>query len=68
MAKNENTTSDIEVKETKVRITFTKEKILKCKRYEDRIDLLGVLLNETKAYTFDEVDALIEKFMKGKVK
>lgn len=49
-------------------ITFNKEKILKFKRYRYRIDLLNVLLEENKAYTIPEVDALIDKFMKGKVK
>lgn len=55
-----------EVKATKV--TFTKAKILTFQRYRNRVDLLTVLLDENKAYTTDEVDALIEKFMKGKVK
>ena len=67
MAKNENANAEVEVKEAKAKITFTKAKILKCKRYKNRVDLLGVLLKENKAYTFEEVDALIEKFMKGKV-
>ena len=49
-------------------ITFTKEKILKFKRYKYRIDLLNVLLDDVKAYTITEVDALIDNFMKGKVK
>lgn len=49
-------------------ITFTKEKIIKFKRYSNRIDLLNALLDDNKAYTTDEVDALIDKFMKGKVK
>ncbi len=46
---------------------FTKENILKSKKYHNRKDLLNVLL-EDKEYTFSEVDALIDKFMKGKVK
>lgn len=49
-------------------ITFTKEKIIKFKRYSNRIDLLNALLDDNKAYTTDEVDALINNFMKGKVK
>lgn len=49
-------------------ITFTKDKILTFKRYGNRIDLLTVLLDDSKAYTTDEVDALIDNFMKGKVK
>lgn len=55
-----------EVKATKV--TFAKAKILTFQCYRNRVDLLTVLLDENKAYTTDEVDALIEKFMKGKVK
>lgn len=50
------------------KITFTKDKILTFKRYGNRIDLLTVLLDENKAYTTEEVDALIDNFMKGKVK
>lgn len=49
-------------------ITFNKAKLLAFKRYQNRIDLLKVLLDENKVYTVKEVDALIEKFMKGKVK
>lgn len=67
MAKTE---SAVEVKvEPKTKpVTFTKENILKFKKYANRVDLLTVLLDEHKAYTMNEVDALIEKFMKGKVK
>lgn len=54
-----------EVKDVKQ--TFTKEQILKFEQYRYRIDLLNVLLENGKAYTTDEVDALIDKFMKGKV-
>ena len=49
-------------------VTFTKENILKFKQYRYRVDLLTVLLEDNKAYTKKEVDALIEKFMKGTVK
>lgn len=65
MAKNEKKQISEKVVET---ITFTKEKILNFKKYSHRIDLLNVLLDDGKAYTTDEVDALIDKFMKGKVK
>lgn len=59
-------TNKVETVEEKV--AFSKTKILKSKRYRFRVDLLNVLLDDSKEYTFDEVDALIEKFMKGKVK
>ncbi len=63
MSKNKNTNSNVVEP-----ITFTKEKIVKFKRYRNRIDLLKALLDDNKAYTMDEVDALIDNFMKGKVK
>lgn len=65
MAKNNDTAVKAGVK---AKITYSKSKILNSKRYEHRVDLLGVLLDDSEAYTFDEVDALVEKFMKGKVK
>ncbi|HEX2927692.1 MAG TPA: hypothetical protein VHP38_15775 [Ruminiclostridium sp.] len=48
--------------------TFSKEQIISCKRYSDRRDIVNVLLEADKLYSFDEVDNLINKFMKGKVK
>jgi hypothetical protein len=63
MSKKENTNSNVVEP-----ITFAKEKIVKFKRYRNRIDLLKALLDDNKAYTMDEVDALIDNFMKGKVK
>jgi uncharacterized protein YkuJ len=46
---------------------FTREQIFCSKKYENRRDVLGVLLKDGEEYTFDEVDALLDKFMKGKV-
>ena len=36
-------------------------------RYANRRDLIRALLEDGKAYTLKEADALIEKYMKGKV-
>ena len=47
---------------------FTKEQLLTFSRYRERRDLLGVLLQDGRRYTYDEVDALVNDFMKGKVK
>lgn len=47
---------------------FTKEQILSSKKYKKRRDLLGVLLEDKKEYSFDEVDKLIDDFMKRGVK
>lgn len=46
---------------------FTKEQLLLSKRYIDRTDLLNVLLEAERPYSLEEVDGLIEEFMKGKV-
>lgn len=46
---------------------YTKEQILASKKYENRRDILGVLLADGEEYTTDKVDTLLDKFMKGKV-
>lgn len=58
-----------EVEETAAQVvTFSKEKILKTKKYANRRDLLGVLLEDGKVYTFAEVDKIVEEFLKVEVK
>lgn len=47
---------------------FTKRTILTFQRYAKRRDLLSVLLKDGKEYTMEQVDSLIQNFMKGKVK
>lgn len=48
--------------------TFTKEQLLSAKKYSNRKDILGVLLEDGKQYSFEQVDTLMDDFMKGKVK
>lgn len=47
---------------------FSKEQLLTFGRYRGRRDLLGVLLEDGRRYTYAEVDSLVDDFMKGKVK
>ena len=47
---------------------YTKEQLVKSQRYMTRRDLLGALLKDGERYSFSEVDALLVKYMKGKVK
>ena len=47
---------------------FTKESIVKSKKYSNRKDLLNALLDDKKSYSFEQVDEIIDKFMKGEVK
>lgn len=56
----------VEKQENKVK--FTKKQILEAKKYQIRKDLLMVLLSEEKQYSFDEVDKVIQGFMKKEVK
>lgn len=46
---------------------FTKEQILTSAKYANRRDALGVILSNDKTYTSEQVDSLLNKFMKGKV-
>lgn len=48
--------------------TYKKEQLVASKRYANRRDIIMALLEDGKAYTLNEVDGLIEKYMKGKVK
>lgn len=47
---------------------FPKERILIFQRYANRRDLLSILLKDGQEYTHDQVQNLIDNFMKGKVK
>lgn len=49
-------------------IKFPKSKLLTFRKYYDRIDLLTALLDDTKEYSVDEVDTIVDNFLKGKVK
>lgn len=48
-------------------VLYSKEQILSSKKYTNRRDALGVILVDDKMYTKEEVESLLEKFMKGKV-
>lgn len=46
---------------------FSKEQILESKKYRDSADLIGAVLISGQSYTFKQVDAEIEKFMKKEI-
>lgn len=52
----------------KIEQKFSKEQFLSSVQYANRRDLVDALLEKDKQYTKKEVDELINKFMKGKVK
>lgn len=51
-----------------VSIEFSKEQILASAKYRNNKDLVDAILDEKKKYTIENVDSLVEKYMKGKVK
>ena len=48
--------------------TFTKEAILKSKRWAFRRDALSFLLEDGKEYSHQEVENILNDYMKGQVK
>lgn len=50
-----------------VNSTYSKTSILTSKKYRKYQDLLSALLKDNKEYSLNDVDELINKFMKGKV-
>ena len=60
---------NVEVVEQTEPVRFTKEQILSANRFNNRKDILGVLLEDGNEYSFDQVETLMDDFMKkGKVK
>jgi len=49
-------------------VRYTVSQILTSKRYAERRDALGAILDARKTYTLPEVEKLLDEFMKGKVK
>lgn len=49
-------------------MTFLKQELLQAERYHGKKDLVSALLEDGRKYSLKEVDAVIDRFMKGKVK
>lgn len=54
--------------EKKEELAFTKEAILNSNKYANRRDVLGAILKDGESYTTEQVETLLAKFMRGKVK
>lgn len=67
MGLNFNTGKAKKTAEAAKTTAFSKEQLISCSRYLHRKDLVNALLAEDKLYCFEEVDSIIDKFMKGKV-
>lgn len=49
-------------------VAFTKEAILKSKRWNYRRDALSFLLDDGKTYSHEDVETILNDYMKGQVK
>lgn len=49
-------------------LKYTKESILNSKKYSERKDILSVILKEDEEYTSNDIDDILNKFMKGEIK
>lgn len=58
-----------EIKKTETfEVKFSKEQLVKSKKFNKYQDLLNTILESDKQYTLDEVVSKVEKYLKGKVK
>ena len=48
--------------------TFTKDSLMKSKRFRNECDIVSAILKDDVKYTISEVDTMIAEYMKGKVK
>jgi len=58
---------DNEIVEVKEVNKFSKKQILSSKRFKDRIDAVGAILEDDKVYSIEEVENLYKEFMEGEV-
>ena len=47
---------------------FTKDSLVNSKRFQNKSDIVSALLKDNVEYSISEVDSMITKYMKGKVK
>ena len=68
MAKTTTKVGEEEIKLVMDDNKYSKQKILKSKKYSDKQDLINALLKDDTQYSITEVDELINDFMTGAVK
>lgn len=56
------------VNEREKPVTFTKQQLLKSKKYAEKKDLLSALLVDDRSYSMAEVEEILNKFLKRKVR
>lgn len=55
-------------KENTTATAYSKAQLLASRRYAARRDLLAALLEEDKTYTHDQVNRLVNSYLKGEVR
>ena len=68
MAKTTTKVGEEEIKLVMDDNKYSKQQILKSKKYSDKQDLINALLKDDTQYSITEVDELMNNFMKGVVK
>lgn len=48
--------------------TYLKIQLVQSQKYRNKRDILNFILDDNKRYTFKEVDALVDNFLRKKVK
>lgn len=57
-----------EIKKEKTETTYSKTQLVQSQKYKNKRDILNFILDDNKRYTFKEVDALVDNFLRKKVK
>lgn len=57
-----------ETKKEKTETTYLKTQLVQSQKYKNKRDILNSILDDNKRYTFKEVDALVDNFLRKKVK
>lgn len=68
MAKTTTKVGEEEIKVVMDDNKYSKQQILKSKKYSDKQDLINALLKDNSQYTLSQVDKILNDFMKGVVK
>lgn len=62
-----NKTKELEIQKDTEAIKYKKEQLLLSKKFENRKDVINIIVNDTEELTLDEVNKRIDTFMKGAV-
>lgn len=57
-----------EIKKEKTETTYSKTQLVQSLKYSNKRDILNFILDDNKRYTFKDVDALVDNFLRKKVK